>query len=108
MLTCWHDTLAQALLAMAVGGLGGGLTFSSMAILIVPNVDAAETGSAMAFNQLLRYLGFSVGSALAVALLQVYGGDAAAFRATALTMAGVCVVAGVLATLDRGATARAT
>ncbi|TQK69167.1 MULTISPECIES: MFS transporter [unclassified Nocardioides] len=108
MLTCWHDTLGQALLAMAVGGLGGGLTFSSMAILIVPNVDTAETGSAMAFNQLLRYLGFSVGSALAVALLQVYGGDAAAFRATGLTMAAICVVAGALASLDRGATARAT
>lgn len=101
MLVWWHDAVWQAFVAMAVGGLGGGLTFSSMAMLIVPNVAAEETASAMAFNQLLRYLGFSVGSALTVALLEAYGADAAAFRATGLTMAGICLVAGGLAALER-------
>lgn len=89
-----HDTLAQALVAMAVGGLGSGFTFSSLPMLIVPHVPREETGSAMAFNQLLRYLGFSVGSAVTVALLEVYGGHEAAFRATVLTMAGICFAAG--------------
>lgn len=89
-----HDTLAQALVAMAVGGLGSGFTFSSLPMLIVPHVPREETGSAMAFNQLLRYLGFSVGSAVTVALLEVYGGHEAAFRATVLTMAGICFLAG--------------
>lgn len=105
LLVGWHDTLGQAFLAMALGGLGGGLTFSSMAMLIVPHVAPEETASAMAFNQLLRYLGFSVGSALTVALLAAYGGDAAAFRATALTMAGICLIAGALAALERTGTA---
>ncbi|MBM0127162.1 MFS transporter [Pimelobacter simplex] len=106
ILVAWHDAVWQTFLAMAVGGLGGGLTFSSMAMLIVPNVAAEETSSAMAFNQLLRYLGFSVGSALTVALLETWGADAGAFRATGLTMAGICLVAGALATLER-TTARA-
>lgn len=90
-----HDTLAQALVAMGVGGLGSGFTFSSLPMLIVPHVPREETGSAMAFNQLLRYLGFSVGSAVTVALLEVYGGHETAFRATVLTMAGICFLAGV-------------
>lgn len=90
-----HDTLTQALVAMAVGGLGSGFTFSSLPMLIVPHVPREETGSAMAFNQLLRYLGFSVGSAVTVALLEVYGGHESAFRATVLTMAGICFLAGV-------------
>ena len=58
-------------------------------------MPAAETGSAMSFNQLLRYLGFSVGSAASVALLDVYGGHETAFRATTLTMAGICFAAGL-------------
>lgn len=92
-----HDSLWQVLLAMAIGGLGSGFTFSSMTMLIVPHVPVGETGSAMAFNQLLRYLGFSVGSAVSVALLALYGGDAAGFRTAALTLAGVCLAVGVLA-----------
>lgn len=94
LLAVRHDTLTQALVAMAVGGLGSGFTFSSLPMLIVPHVPREETGSAMAFNQLLRYLGFSVGSAVTVALLEVYGGHEASFRATVLTMAGICLLAG--------------
>ncbi|UMG91177.1 MFS transporter [Nocardioides sp. TF02-7] len=89
-----HHHLWQALLVMALGGLGSGFTFSSLPMLIVPHVPRAETGSALAFNQLLRYLGFSVGSAASVTLLDAYGGDDAAFRATALTLASVCLAAG--------------
>lgn len=103
MLTIWHDTFTQALVAMAVGGLGSGFTFSSLPMLIVPHVPPSETGSAMAFNQLLRYLGFSVGSATSVALLAVYGGHEPAFRATALTLAGACLVAAVVVPLGRAA-----
>lgn len=95
LLALRHDSLTQALVAMAVGGIGSGFTFSSLPGLIVPHVPAAETGSAMSFNQLLRYLGFSVGSAASVALLDVYGGHETAFRATTLTMAGICFLAGL-------------
>jgi predicted MFS family arabinose efflux permease len=92
-----HDALWQPLLAMALGGLGSGFTFSSMAVLIVPHVPREETGSAMAFNQLLRYLGMSVGSALSVVLIEVYGGGTAGFRGAALTFAVLCLAVGVLA-----------
>lgn len=94
VLALWHDHLWQALLAMAVGGLGSGFSFSTMTVLIVPHVPASETGSAMAFNQLMRYLGFAVGSAATVALLAVHGDDDGAFVATALTLAGLCLLAG--------------
>lgn len=99
MLALWHDHLWQALLAMAVGGLGSGFSFSTMTVLIVPHVPASETGSAMAFNQLMRYLGFAVGSAATVALLALHGDDDGAFVATALTLAGLCLLAGVAVTL---------
>lgn len=95
LLAAWHDHLWQALLAMAVGGLGSGFSFSTMANLIVPHVPPAETGSAMAFNQLMRYLGFAVGSAATIALLAAFGGDDTAFRATALTLAGLCLASGL-------------
>ncbi len=98
-LAVWHDHLWQALAVMALGGAGSGFTFSSLAVLMVPHVPAAETGSAMAFNQVLRYLGFTVGSALSVALMAAYGGGGAGFRAALLTIASVWVVAGVGAVL---------
>lgn len=94
-LAAWHHSLWQALAAMALGGLGSGFTFSSLPMLIVPNVPPAETGSAMAFNQLLRYFGFAVGSATSVTLLEVLGGDRWAFRATLLVTASVCLAAGL-------------
>lgn len=101
-LAVWHDHLWQALAAMALGGLGSGFTFSSLAVLMVPHVPAAETGSAMAFNQVLRYLGFTTGSAVSVALMAAYGGGAGGFERALLTVAGVWVVAALGAVvLDR-------
>jgi MFS family permease len=97
-----HDHLWQLLLAMALGGAGSGFTFSSLAVLMVPHVPQAETGSAVAFNQVLRYLGFTIGSALSVALMAVYGGGDHGFEATLLTVSSLFVVAGVGAVvLDR-------
>ncbi|MGA8258465.1 MAG: MFS transporter, partial [Nocardioides sp.] len=95
LLALEHTHLWQALLAMAIGGLGSGFTFSSLAVLIVPHVPARETGSAMAFNQLLRYLGFSTGSALSVALMETFGGGSDGFRGAMLALAGVCLLAAV-------------
>ena len=99
-----HDHLWQLLLAMALGGVGSGFTFSSLAVLMVPHVPQAETGSAMAFNQVLRYLGFTIGSALSVALMAAYGGGGHGFSATLLTVSSLFVVAAVGAVLlDRAA-----
>lgn len=94
-LMTWHGEVWLVLAAMGIGGLGSGFTFSSLAVLIVPRVPEAETGSAMAFNQLLRYLGFSVGSALSVALLDVFGADDDALRRTLAVLAGICLAVGL-------------
>lgn len=107
-LLAWqHEHLWLLLVAMAVGGLGSGFSFSSLAGLIVPHVPDSETGSALALNQLLRYLGFATGSAISVVLLQVYGGDGAALVAALLTLAGLCLATAVAASArdPRGAAA---
>jgi MFS family permease len=99
-----HAHLWQLLLAMALGGVGSGFTFSSLAVLMVPHVPQAETGSAMAFNQVLRYLGFTIGSAVSVALMAAYGGGSHGFSATLLTVSSLFVVAAIGAVLlDRAA-----
>jgi len=99
-LLAWqHEHLWLLLVAMAVGGLGSGFSFSSLAGLIVPHVPDSETGSALALNQLLRYLGFATGSAISVVLLQVYGGDGTALVAALLTLAGLCLAAAVAASV---------
>ncbi|GAA4708685.1 MFS transporter [Nocardioides conyzicola] len=102
LLAVAHAHLWQLLVAMALGGAGSGFTFSSLAVLMVPHVPQAETGSAMAFNQVLRYLGFTIGSALSVALMAAYGGGSHGFRATLLTVSSIFVVAATGAVvLDR-------
>lgn len=103
LLALAHTSEWQTLLAMAVGGLGSGFTFSSLPMLIVPHIPQEETSSALAFNQLLRYLGFAVGSAASVALLDALGYDDAAFRTTALILAAVCALAGALVLPRRSA-----
>jgi MFS family permease len=95
---------------MAVGGLGSGFTFSSVPALMVPHLPRSETGSAMAFNQVLRYAGFSVGSASSVALMTVYGGGPSetGFRGALLTTSAVWVVAALASTVLARRVPRAT
>ncbi|HEY9311522.1 MFS transporter [Williamsia sp.] len=90
-----HDHVAWAVVWMAVGGLGGGFSFSSLAVLIIPHIPSEETGSAMAFNLVLRYLGFTVGSAVSVALMAVYGGGNRGFVLTLITASVVFVAVGI-------------
>ncbi|SOB88492.1 MFS transporter [Streptomyces sp. 1331.2] len=67
-----RDHLWELLVVMAVAGLGVGCTFAVMPGLIVDAVPAHEVGSAVSFNQVLRYIGYSSGSALCGALLQAH------------------------------------
>ncbi|WP_320669309.1 MFS transporter [Patulibacter defluvii] len=66
----WH-----AFVTMALVGVGLGCTFAAMPGLIVGAVPASETSSAMSLYQVTRYVGFSIGSGLAVTLLRAFGGD---------------------------------
>ncbi|MFF3564702.1 MFS transporter [Streptomyces sp. NPDC002574] len=82
---------------MAVAGFGIGWMFAVMPGMIVGSVPAHETGSAMSFNQVLRYVGYSTGSVLSATVLQAHTvagsvlptGDG--YRTAALLACGVWV-----------------
>jgi hypothetical protein len=65
-----REDLWQVFVATAVAGLGVGTVFAALPALIVGTVPAGETGSAMSLNQVLRYVGFAVGSALSATVLE--------------------------------------
>jgi MFS family permease len=65
-----RGSLWQLFLVMAIAGLGVGGAFAALPGLIVSAVPHAETGSAMSFNQVLRYVGYATGSALSATLLE--------------------------------------
>ncbi|MGX6447822.1 MFS transporter [Patulibacter sp. S7RM1-6] len=69
------DALWQAAVTMALFGCGVGLTFAAMPAFIVGAVPREVTSSAMSFYQVTRYVGFSIGSGLAVTLLRAFGTD---------------------------------
>jgi len=65
-----REDLWQLFVAMAVAGLGVGTVFAALPALIVSAVPAREMGSAMSLNQVLRYVGFALGSALGATVLE--------------------------------------
>ncbi|MFN2537128.1 MAG: MFS transporter [Mycobacteriales bacterium] len=93
---------------MALAGLGIGCTFAALPALIVGNVPAHETGSAMSFNQVLRYIGYSTGSALSATVLQAHTPtgqllpEAGGYTTVALLGVVVLVVAGIVSAVAPG------
>jgi MFS family permease len=61
--------LWELFVVMAVAGFGVGAAFAAFPALIISAVPQHETGSAMSLNQVLRYVGFAVGSALTATVL---------------------------------------
>ena len=61
--------LWELFVVMAVAGLGVGAAFAAFPALIISAVPQHETGSAMSLNQVFRYTGFAVGSALTATVL---------------------------------------
>lgn len=101
----------QAFVTMGLMGIGLGYTFAAMPGLIVSAVPREETGSAMGFYQVSRFVGFALGSGLAITLLRAFGDNGIptleAYRATALTGAGLGVLTAVVAWLLTGRAAPA-
>ncbi|WP_157157365.1 MFS transporter [Diaminobutyricimonas sp. LJ205] len=62
------DSLVVLFLMMTLAGVGGGGVFAMLPIAIARAVPFHELGSALAFNQLLKFVGFASGSALAGAM----------------------------------------
>jgi MFS family permease len=105
-----HGHLAEAFVVMAIVGAGLGYTFAAIPGLIVRAVPEQETGSAMGFYQVVRYIGFSIGSALAASILAAHTPvgqhlpTESGFAIALWVGAGLCVVAAVVAWVVPGRT----
>jgi predicted MFS family arabinose efflux permease len=67
-----HNELWEILLGMLLFGVGIGTTYAAMPGLIARSVEAEELGSAVSFNQVLRTVGGSFGSAISGAVLAAH------------------------------------
>jgi MFS family permease len=98
-----HDSLWEAFVMMGILGIGLGTTYAAIPGLIVQAVPQSETGSAMGFYQVVRYVGFSLGSATAASILASHlspssGEPTPSGYTTVLWVAGaICFAAAVLA-----------
>lgn len=98
-----HNALWQAFAMMAIVGIGFGLTFAAIPGIIVRAVPENETGSAMGFYQVVRYIGFSLGSALTGSILAThtpagqYLPTESGYVLVLWMAAGICLAAAVLA-----------
>lgn len=101
------EHLWQTFVTTGLLGVGLGFTFAAMPGLIVGAIPRGETGSAMGFYQVSRFVGFALGSGVAVTLLRAFGDGGeptlGAYRATALVAAGLGLVSAVVAWVLPGA-----
>jgi MFS family permease len=99
----FHTSLWQAFVMMALVGSGLGSTFAAIPGLIVGAVPERETGSAMGFYQVVRYIGFSLGSALTASILASHTPagqhlpEEGGYTLALWIAVGICVAAGALA-----------
>ncbi|HTR75841.1 MAG TPA: MFS transporter [Solirubrobacterales bacterium] len=99
----FDDHLWGAFAMMGVLGLGYGLTYAAIPGLIVRAVPESETGSATGLYQVIRYVGFSIGSALAASILasETPAGSLlpklAGYTKITWIGIGICIAAAILA-----------
>jgi predicted MFS family arabinose efflux permease len=74
-----RGNLAGPLIAMSLLGFGVGAFSAAMPAVILDVTPAQETASAMGVNQVVRSVGFSVGSTLSALILAAYTGDGELF-----------------------------
>jgi predicted MFS family arabinose efflux permease len=85
-----RDHLWQILVVMAIVGFSIGASFAVMPRMIMASTPLAETSSALALNQVLRTVGYSIGSALSATVLTAHTAAGAVFPAnTGYTVAAV-------------------
>jgi predicted MFS family arabinose efflux permease len=102
-----RGNLAGPLAAMSLLGLGVGAFSAAMPAVILDVTPAQETASAMGVNQVVRSIGFSLGSALSPLILAAYTPSRAIFptsdgyAAAAWIGVGVTGLALVIATMSR-------
>jgi len=112
MLLFWfaRSELWENFLAMAVTGVGVGSVFAVAPRLIAAAVPAEETSSALAMTQVVRGIGFSVGSALTAAILATHTPRGSslpsnsAYSVTAMVGVAVCVATATIGLMMRAPT----
>ena len=67
-----HNTLWEAFAAMGILGLAFGFSFAAIPGMLTGAVPSRETGSALGLYQVIRAVGFSMGSALTASILVAY------------------------------------
>jgi predicted MFS family arabinose efflux permease len=80
--------VTQPVIAMSILGFGVGAFSAAMPALILAATPKAETASAMSVNEVVRSVGFSVGSALGGLILAAYTADVYPHQAGYTTAAG--------------------
>jgi predicted MFS family arabinose efflux permease len=100
-----HDALWTAFVAMGAIGSGFAYTFAALPGMITRSVPDDEVGSAMGLYQVIRYIGFSLGSALAAAIVASHTVDhgtrvlESGFITGLWVAAGICIVSAMLSWL---------
>jgi MFS family permease len=100
-----HTALWDAFVAMGVIGSGFGYTFAALPGMITRSIPNTEVGSAMGLYQVIRYVGFALGSALAAAVVASHTIDhgthvlESGFVTGLWIAAGFCVVAALVSWL---------
>ena len=96
-----------AFVDMGVVGIGFGFTFAAIPGLMVQAVPERETGSALGFYQVVRFIGFSLGSAIAQSILAAHTPPGATvprqsgFTVAFATGASICLTAAAVSALLR-------
>lgn len=91
--------LAAPVIAMSILGAGVGAFSAAMPAVILAATPQAETASAMGVNQVVRSVGFSIGSALGGLILAGYTTTQVAPDRVGYTAAAIVGIATTLATL---------
>jgi MFS family permease len=95
--------LWEIFVIMGVAGVGMGCSFAVMPRMIVSATAPEETGSALAMNQVLRTVGYSIGSALSATILTAHTTSPSRFPVDrgytvgAIVGISLCVLAAVVA-----------
>ncbi|WNV88642.1 MFS transporter [Umezawaea sp. Da 62-37] len=97
--------LWEMFVVMGFAGLGTGLVFAVLPRMVVAGVPLEETSSGLAMHQVLRTVGYSVGSALSATILTAWTvapsrfPENGGYKVGAFVAIGLCVVAAVGARL---------
>lgn len=72
LFTLWSHSIPGLVASILLAGTGIGMVFSTVPSLIVDSVNSDQRGSTLGFNQIFRYVGYSIGSVLTSIILTAH------------------------------------